>query len=277
MENQNDIRGLLQEKFQHHEANPPRDIWAQIEADLNPPQKKKVVLWPYMAVAASALVLFGLWALLGGPQDTPNFPSNDGMAETTPAENVQPQPQEESIPSLTEEKSFAAQQEEEGDANNTEIKPLFQQASTRNFAQQSTTAPVEQPAVQEENQETINSSAAIALNPISPINPTLYPDAPVHQLEDKLPNKVESNSSTAAEVATANTSRLQRVKDNKLDLNEFSLQNVVAFASNELSKIAGSPLDYEHQQGQNAERKRYEFELGDFKITRTSFKKTTNQ
>jgi len=275
MENQNDIRGLLQEKFQHHEAKPPRDIWAQIEADINPPQKRKVVWWPYMAVAASALVLFGLWALLG-PRDTQPIPSN-GMTETTPSENVAPQIQEENVRPAGQNDNFASQQEEEeSSVGPAQIKPLYQQASSRNFTQEEAAQPNEQPQEKEEVEETIKSSN-IALNPISPINPQVYPDAPVHQLEDKLPETDNSTSSTAAEVATTNTSKLQKVKDNKLDLNEFSLENVVAFASNELSKIAGSPIDYEHQQGENAERKRYEFELGDFKITRTSFRKTTNQ
>lgn len=274
MENQNDIRGLLEEKFQHHEATPSRDIWAQIEADINPPQKKKVVWWPYMAVAASALILFGLWALLQPSGNTSQLPFGNGMAETTPAENVAPNTQENVRPPI-ENQNLTAQDKVEEAVRPANKQPLYQRASSQNFAQQEVT-PEPETSQEEVQQETINSYA-IALNPISPINPQLYPDAPVHQLENRIPETVESNSSTTAEVASTNTSKLQKVKDNKLDLNEFSLENVVAFASSELSKIAGSPLDYEHQQGENTERKRYAIELGDFKITRTSFRKTTKQ
>ncbi|MFK7923852.1 MAG: hypothetical protein AB8H47_17970 [Bacteroidia bacterium] len=273
MENQNDIRGLLEEKFQHHEATPSRDIWAQIEADINPSQKKKVVWWPYMAVAASALILFGLWALLPSG-NTSNLPSGNGMAETTPTENAAPNTQESVRPAI-ENKNLSAQDEVvvEEDDSPAKIQPLYQQTSSKNFAQEEVVPEPETP--QEEVQQETIKSYAIALNPISPINPQLYPDAPVHQLEQGTAEVVKPTKLT--ESIADNSSKLKPVKDNKLDLNEFSLENVVAFASNELSKIAGSPLEYERQEGENTERKRYEIELGDFKFTRTSFRKTTKQ
>ncbi|MEL6591613.1 MAG: hypothetical protein AAFQ68_16095 [Bacteroidota bacterium] len=272
MENQNDIRGLLSEKFEHHEASPTRDIWAQIEADIRPQQKTKVIWWPYAAVAASALILFGLWALLDNNANL-EAPSN-GMTEMSPpSENAQPANPETSLPEPGVEENFAAQQEEESEVRPQDnIRPLFQRTSQSEIAQQPKEEIVpraeETPEVAQEEVR----SAAIALNPISPINPQLYPDAPVHNLED--PNVEQAQVEQAIASKQAQEAQLKKVKDNKLNLNEFSLENVVAFASNELSKIAGSPLDYEHQAGQDAERKRYEFELGDFKITRTSFRKT---
>ena len=59
-----DIRGLLQQEFEHFEADPGIDLWPEIEAELRPKKKRLAIWWTYSAVAASiAILLFCLFWL----------------------------------------------------------------------------------------------------------------------------------------------------------------------------------------------------------------------
>jgi hypothetical protein len=278
MENQNDIRGLLQDQFQHFEAEPPVDLWPAIESELGGNSRKRPLWLPYVAIAASAVILIGLWQLL----------SLDG-----PIQTVDPIVQEEIAPPVSVPKEIAPE-------NLAEMSPV---EDTLPATEGETTSPPEQtPTVSYQVKPLYAANGDKTPDPVVPDEGSTGKDGETEQTDDPKKNEVVINP--LKQIAAANpeqeigqlpteqlvsvaqegsgqevgspTEQMRKIKNNKLDLNDFSLQNVVSFASNEISKWAKSPLDYEHEVGDDAERKKYAIELGSFKITRTSYRKTIN-
>lgn len=60
MGNQEDMRNLLQEKFEYFEPEPDRDIWAGIEAGIRPVPIYRRIAWHWYAVAAVILLLLAV-------------------------------------------------------------------------------------------------------------------------------------------------------------------------------------------------------------------------
>ena len=276
MENQNDIRGLLQDQFQHFEAEPPVDLWPAIESELGGKSRKRPLWLPYVAIAASVVILIGLWQLLSlnGPAQTvdpivqekivapvPTEIAPENMTELTPLEDTLPASEEET-----------ATPQEQAPSVSYRVKPLY--AATDGNTADPAASDKSTAGQDSEKEKTVDPERSeLVINPLKQIA-AANPEMEVEQIPTE---QIVSVAQGGPQQETGSPGKqLRKVKNNKLDLNDFSLQNVVSFASNEISKWAKSPLDYEHEVGDDAERKKYALELGSFKITRTSYRKTIN-
>ena len=275
MGDQKEIRGLLKDQFAHFEAEPPRDLWQEIEADLYPIRRRRKMMITYMTVAASLLMLFALWWMWqtparvenGGPlASEPEKIAPAQLAETDsldsesgePLPNIAPLLSQQDEPASKEPKSQetpAPEPTPDGDAFpvEPELEDLFAQEANENQTQE--IAP--------------ESIDPIALNPMSPTDPR----------DVLLDHEALAESDLEAKTDAVTPAELRREEDmrqvsyNKLDLDDFSLENAISFASSEVSKWAKSPLDFDHKVGNEKEVKTYRFQLGDFSISRTSYKK----
>lgn len=274
MENRDDIRGLLQDQFRDFEAEPPAHLWAEIESELAPQPRRRALWLPYLAVAASAVILLGFWQLL---RPAPEVPGDHNAIVQEQGPLAQP-PASSSLDPAT----LPASVESKETGPNKELDTVPPQAPSRRNLQQPlrpgyTTQP--QPLY---SATTADRETTVAPREATPQQIASVPTEELQPIESAL--RPQQNAVIpVAQVLTPGTIQpltqgtMQKVKHNKLDLDDFSLENVVAFASNEISKWANSPLDFEHEKSEEAERKTFGFELGDLKITRTSYRKTINQ
>ncbi|TYZ08384.1 hypothetical protein FY528_13115 [Hymenobacter lutimineralis] len=81
-----DIDKLFRQRLQGHAPTPPADLWSRLEAELQPEQKKRPVMWLYsMAAAIALLLMVGAGWLLRGPQGPATGAEGTLAANTTPA------------------------------------------------------------------------------------------------------------------------------------------------------------------------------------------------
>lgn len=56
-------KNILQEKFEGFEPSPPRDLWAEIEANIQPERKRRVGWFYYIGAAAASVMIAGVVSL----------------------------------------------------------------------------------------------------------------------------------------------------------------------------------------------------------------------
>ncbi|MEL6673680.1 MAG: hypothetical protein AAFR61_15855 [Bacteroidota bacterium] len=259
MGNQDQLKGLLSEQFAHFEAEPDQNLWPLIEAEIKPAKKTVLPWWSYAAVAASAVILVSLFFLLQGNPDgeqpmaeEQQFPQvetptstqqemQEGPAfteESTPQEK--PNPERRSVPQVQEQSTF---------------QPLFasqtQPAQTQEEVQTSADRPRPQPAREAKKENEIGN-----FTPLAVTVPPSFEANPLTQQPDMSPSQTRMAPKAA-------------ITNNKLDLNNLSLDGVLTFASN----LERSPIDVYKEKDQNGEVKVYQLDLFNLKITRKSHKR----
>ncbi|MDX2285756.1 MAG: hypothetical protein NW241_16430 [Bacteroidia bacterium] len=244
-----DIRGLLHERLAHQEAEPGRDLWPEIEQQLQG-RKRGWVIW--LAVAASVLVLIGALAVLSR-LEPPAAPVASGPL---------PAPRNEVLEPLTapadSSRARAPQGAEPGRAASQPRRMLADTSpAVLNSGSVTNLSPVLQQAARAE------------LRPIRVRN-QLRQQAQADQLLQR-PQLEELVVAQAAPPAAA--ARSQAGEKNSLALDNLSLNQVVSFAANELNKWSKSPIDILHEKGENEEVHTYQLDLFNFRITKKNYKR----
>ena len=278
MDENKDIRGLLQTEFEHFEADPGVDLWPAIEAELRPRKKKIAVWWSYTIAAASIVILFGslFWLLNQDPEEQlneePRIAEIDSVwKEKLPEEHFQ-----------TDEQTMTAENKEDDQEEiiDENIKtPVLASGSNnkklkKNFADRAVDMP-------EDNQQKVrkalkDSEMNISQIAMQTMGPGLSPmtegmerlDAP----EIPKKKKVKPDNFDQNDIKRLNTDRQFASNKTSIDLNNLTAENAVSFVSNGLSKLKNSPVDFYEERGPDGELKVYQLDFLNLKITKKTRK-----
>lgn len=263
---QEDIQGLLQEQFEGFEDRPDRDVWAAIEAEMATTPAKRKAWLPYLMVAASVALLLCMLLLLQRP------PSSDVLVEQQPAAPTEQMSPAAGPPAKPQESPTA----EAIDVPTTEESP----AEAPQVYQVAKVSPL-QPPSQEPKSQTVDQPEDeyeffAEVTPISEQETPNIKPLSADQLQSNLQGeKPLSGAPIEAGVPIqAGPNRVRRIgQRNTLDMNELTLSDAVQFASNELEKLAASPIKVHQEQKGNGEVKTYQFSFLDLRITTKSHRK----
>ncbi|GAB4403304.1 MAG: hypothetical protein OHK0039_02300 [Bacteroidia bacterium] len=245
MKTNRDIRSLLEEKFTGYEADPGADLWPGIEARLRPRRRVLPGYWRWAGVAASVAILLGLLALLR--QDRQGS-YQQPLTQQPAVDTVARQP-------VVPQQTYAHSSEPAPDpVQHTDL-------PTRRVRQ--VQAPETMPTREREHLSTAEPLPFLrGMAPLAPSwEPTLQnekPDVPT------LPRR-QAQSHTQPQPLTAR---------NSLDLNNLTAENVLGFASREISKWADSPLQVQETKTQTDVSRKVSFQVFDLKVTRTTHRRT---
>lgn len=247
-----DIQGLLRERLGSQEAEPDRDLWPEIEQQLQG-RKRGWVVW--LAVAASVLVLIGALAVLSR-LEPPAAPVASGPLPAPRNEVLEP------LTAPADSSRARAPQGAEPDRAIAQPRRMMADASPAilNSGSVTSLSPVLQQAARAE------------LRPIRVRN-QLRQQAQNSQLlqQPQLEGLVVAQAAPPAAAPAA--VRSQTGEKNSLALDNLSLNQVVSFAANELNKWSKSPIDILHEKGENEEIHTYQLELFNFRITKKNYKR----
>ncbi|RMG30637.1 MAG: hypothetical protein D6730_02350, partial [Bacteroidetes bacterium] len=224
-----ETKDFLQQTFEHYEATPPRDVWPEIEAQLAAKAHRRKKWWPYLAVAASIGIIFGmLWTLRYAPRLERQLMAQQPIESGQPAVS----------PAAEELAGVAKANSHQATARPTEqalsVKEM-QSVHTAVLPQPEVSQPAPSPAIV----AGVTAQPPLALKPleVSMGQPTVRlnsrpPKVPVHTvalLPETQPSAIRPVNKTTH---TA-----------KLDMSSLSLENALAFAAAEINKVVSTPID----------------------------------
>lgn len=273
MEQEKEVKDLLQGHFASFEAEPDRDVWAGIAAGLHaespPPRRKMIPLWTRYAaaVAASLLLLMGLvWMLR-----TPDQGLEGKLAEQPVQQDVNapgaPQEDFREEGQTPDPEYFAEDEHREMDAREEQqVYRVAQQSGQAEQEEVAGSAEEQSPA-----QHTPDRRPRPGLQAMTPLHrqvgirhemrETLANNAVPSRVQPRQEKRNPAGSSPARDTQVSG-------KRNELNLNELTLANAVSFATNELSKWADSPVEIYTEETPEREVRTYEFDLLSLRITR---------
>lgn len=274
MEENRDIRGLLQEQFAHFEAEPGVDLWAGIEAGLHTPpapKRRKGIVW--MSIAASIILLLSMFWLL-----QPSSGSGD-------LQQIAEQDRPDAAPKMKQNISTPLPTEEV-DTGIHVLPVLPQQEAPVQFArnQQSGSLTDSKTDSQEEKrliqQETTPMQDALAdRHPgleIAPLNPMAAASWKNSSIDADIP-KSSAENLIAAQSPKAEKAEKREVfyPKNNIDFNDLTLGQAIVFASTEISKLAKSPVKVRHEKAKNEKASIIKFDFLNFSVTSNETTKTS--
>lgn len=255
-----DIKNILQQKFEDFEPKPTKDLWAGIEAEIQPRRRVAAAWWYAAAAAIAIMITVTFW-----PETAKIENSTTPIASVTSEQEAvdsgqkvvssgqEPGTGNEEQETLIEEQGLPrAEPRELTNKNFSNKKPSNSQTIPRSFAIQPET-----PLQTKEAKPSIQL-AAVALPAVSAIS-----------VAEAIPQQIDLQPISF----TPEKSSLQSLKD--IDLKELNPVTVVSFASETLDELGvRSPISYQQQKQKalNQKRSRFQLVLGAFSITHTSHK-----
>jgi hypothetical protein len=263
-----DIKNILQQKFEDFEPQPTKDLWAGIEAEIQP-KRRVAAIWWYAAAAAVAIMI----AVTFWPETAKIENSTTPIASVT-SELEAEESMQEAVGSGQELGTGNEEQEtlnEEQGLSRAEQREL----TNKDFRNKKTTNP--------QTHELTNSRTNSRSFPIQPETPLQTKEAkPSIQLAavalpavsaisvaEAIPQQIDLQPISF----TPEKSSLQSLKN--IDLKELNPVTVVSLASETLDELGvRSPISYQQQKQKalNQKRSRFQLVLGAFSITHTSHK-----
>ncbi|MEM7367769.1 MAG: hypothetical protein AAF587_04145 [Bacteroidota bacterium] len=269
MEENRDIRGLLQEQFANFEADPGVDLWAGIEAELHSPPAKnrKGVVW--MSIAASfALLLSMLWLLQPSQKD-----GHDRIAEEHPISTPVIVPPVASTKQLTKEsEETVLPREQEVPVQIAVNAPVEKKMSPK---QSAPNQPVNLPPSEEESGQETYAETHPTFQ-VAPLNPMAASSWKSSKISSEIPQK--ASELIAAEVPKK-LNAVQRElihPKNDINFNNLTLGQAIVFASTEISKLANSPVEVRHEKGENEKVSTYKLNFFNVKVASNETTKTAS-
>lgn len=264
MEENRDIRGLLQEQFAHFEADPGVDLWAGIEAGLQAKEQPKRRVGMWVSIAASISLILGmLWLLrVSQPKAEIQQLAQEPLQVEPKASTIEP-----TLP-LQVENTIA-----EGLTSETQIdaQPIQEQAVA--ITQAAAVSPSVKGAEQQDIpvQELISvpnkETPSIKVAPIQEL-------ASVPQEASIVDVPVELAEASPRPVAT---NREVYHPTNKLNFNDLTLGQALGFASREISKLTNSPVEVRHERSDHEEQKTYEVNFLNVHFASNESRKTAQE
>lgn len=233
MGNQEDMRNLLQEKFEYFEPEPDRDIWAGIEAGIRPVPIYRRIAWHWYAVAAVILLLFAVGIGLMGRQElVPGNPSRE--LATSP----QVEEQESLVP---DSEQFVEKKVKE----NLKPEKTIPESTPVTIPETQERPPVIQLAVTEGEENKIENDS------LAPggVEPRLQPERKLIALQQPQvhPDLLETGSAMEHAATLTNIPNVsaedQQIPGNRkrIDLSELSLNDALAIAGDGIRNLTQKP------------------------------------
>lgn len=267
MENREDVwRSVLQEQFEHFEADTEKDLWPAIEEKIDA-KRVPFYLWrSTWLVAASVAVLMGLIWMLGQPAN----PAGQAPMAVIPQE--QPKPVEVNPEVETSESPVVQLADIDMPTGpSPEVLERLQQQRNNDISS----------AEPDDHTDQLPPSSLPPSRVIPQVGPmqTMMPER-LQDLDSARPSgnqnlavarPARSRPRPAAQAPAPQTARGER---QSLDLNNLSLGDAVSFASNELGKLVETPLEVYTEEVDGQEVRTYQLDLFNFRITRKTHKKS---
>lgn len=267
MENREDVwRSMLQEQFEHFEADTEKDLWPAIEEKIDA-KKVPFYLWrSTWLVAASIAVLMGLIWMLGQPTNPA------GQAPMAEAPQEQPNPVEVRPEGINPESP--AVQLAEIDMPTGPSPEVLQQLEQQRNNDISSAEP-------DDRNDQLTPSSLPPSRVIPQVGPmqTLMPEN-LQNLDAERPSGNQNLAVARPRInrprpaAQAPAQQIERGERQSLDLNNLTLGDAVSFASNELGKLVETPLEVYTEEVDGQEVRTYQLDLFNFRITRKTHKKS---
>lgn len=259
MENEEDIRKLLQEKFQDFGPEPERDIWAGIQRAVRPVPFYKRVGWYGYAAAAVVLLLLGMGiSMTDILYRQPVSPARSVAA----AEQTVPTP-EQVLPGEGRENAFAAQNAQGA-------------------------APLKSPASMDESPRTTRQTPGAASPAVTAIEDRTTRPADIDQekLKKDLPPLFAITPLAGNPLSTPSEAAVQEIgiidpvpvlaaaetqpggDRRRIDLDDLSLDDALSLAGNGLKKLATKPDEVQTSQDGAETIKTYRINFLDISISK---------
>lgn len=279
LEDMKETREWLQREFEHFEAEPPADLWPDIEARMEQEKKGRMKWIPYLSIAASILILLGLFGSLQMfERNSDSFIVKKTELEKPFNQTINPQMEENEITVAQNEDVLKKQNEseilekEERDENRTS--PKVNILTKPNLMAQVVNEPMGETQGNESESmipENMLSQDDVTESILVNIEPSLK-QIDINPSEELYDNFVPTK---AVQITKRKPTNIKRIgSTNKLDLNDLTLENAVTFAANGLNRIVNSPLEIQHKKTEEESVKTYSFRLKNFSITRKQHVKT---
>lgn len=266
MEKREDVwRSVLQEQFEHYEADTERDLWPAIEERIDA-RKVPFYLWrSTWLVAASVILLMGLIWMLGQPT---GIPAEQTMAtqeevDMPPTQSPAEQPDQQQPPVQLAEVDMLPT------APSPEVLERLQQQHNDDIAS----------ANAEEN-DTNDKPSSLPPNrvirlagPMQPLRPENLQDLDAARPRENQNLAVARPRNPRPRPAAPVENTVQGERQS-LDLNNLTLGDAVTFASNELGKLVETPLEVYTEEVEGQEVRTYQLDLFNLRITRKTHKKS---
>lgn len=265
MEKREDMwKSVLQEQFEHFEAETERDLWPAIEEKI---ERKKIPFYLWRStwlVAASVTMLFAAIWVLQQPDSVKNGPIA-GQTETSTTESISPVPQSSPPPPVLTELADV-------DLLPTSADPeVLQQLQALHNDGIS-------PAGQEQISEPLVESSLPPnriIRQVGPMQPLMPQN--LQNFEERAPRPSQVVAARRQErqaPAPQGVNQITTGERQSLDLNNLTLGDAVSFASNELGKLVETPLEVYTEEVDGQEVRTYQLDLFNLKITRKTHRRS---
>ncbi len=233
MGNQEDMRNLLQEKFEYFEPEPDRDIWAGIEAGIRPVPIYRRIAWHWYAVAAVILLLLAVGIGLMGRQElVPGNPSRELATSPEVEEKVTPIPDSEQFVEVEVEERLKP-------------KKAMPEPKAITIPQKQESQPIIQLAATEEEGESIENDSLV----LEGVESTLQPERKLIALQQPQVNPDLLETETVMEHATTLTNvPVVSAEDQqmagtrkRIDIRDLSLDDALAIAGDGIRNLTQKP------------------------------------
>lgn len=282
------MKNLFQQKFDDFEDEPDRDVWAAIEVELRPKQAGIFAYRKYMwAAAASVAMLFGIGYF------SMYSPKNQHVEVAHQATKVP-----ENAPIISQEKTEAPEIAASEETPSTPIQTVAQEVVSPTKATQSvkriktadgriliekteTYIVTEKKTyeVEPETKKEVQVAQSMEKQPVQ--SPTLVtPEeikpatsavvAAAQAEKESEPWKVYNIPSQAENAATKSVKAASKRQghNTQLDLNKTNPVQLASFASQQLNKVANTPVKVNYKEDKKTNQIKYEIGFRDFKIVR---------
>lgn len=269
MENREDVwRSVLQEQFEHYEADTEKDLWPAIEEKIDV-KRVPFYLWrSTWLVAASVAVLMGLMWMLGQPTN----PAGQAPMAVSPQEQT---PSIEVSPEAATPESPAVQFAEVDLPTGPSPEVLKRLEEQRNNDISS--------AEPDDRNDQLTPSSPPPSRVIPQVGPmqSMMPER-LQDLDSARPRENQNlavarpqiNRPTRPAQPPVPVQQVTQGERQSLDLNNLTLGDAVSFASNELGKLVETPLEVYTEEVDGQEVRTYQLDLFNFRITRKTHKKS---
>ena len=254
------IKNILQEKFEDFEPRPTKDLWAGIEAEIQP-QRRVGAMWWYAAAAAIAIMI----AVIYWPGTAVTEETHSPIAQAEEAI-----PQEKAVAPVQAEVEQGISNKEQGfekaetpvqtiASRNPKPDPSKTQDKTRNLKPETISSLPIQPETSEQTKE---AKPEIQLETVTPTTVAIT-------LAETVPAEIDLQKAPAKKVI------YKKPLFEDIGLIELNPESVASFASSTLDELGvRSPIRYEQKKQKELKQKKSHFQLvlGKFSITHTSHK-----
>lgn len=260
MGNQEDMRNLLQEKFEYFEPEPDRDIWAGIEAGIRPVPIYRRIAWHWYAVAAVILLLLAVG--IGLMERQALVPGNPSQELAT-----SPQLEEQETPVPDSERFVEAEVEKNLKPENT-----VQQPQSVTTPQQQAEQPVIQLAATDGEEDTMGNDSLFQ----EEVQPALKPERKLVALQQPQlhPDLLETESAmehattlTNVPVASAENQQMSSTRK-RIDISELSLNNALVMAGDGIRNLTQKPSTVSHSEDGTETTKTYRINFLDISFSK---------